>query len=129
MFDWTIRNIQLEPEPTRRRIAPGTRSFTVVALPISAWVFAALCRQQGLNVVMLGIPVAKPAVAENTAVKPAEVYWLAACFSDHLYYLIRARFGDRRQSGKGVATLDEVVTDDSLLRKLDLGGKSVPAHC
>jgi hypothetical protein len=117
LFDWTIRNIQLEPDDTGIAQRPwhvllyGRGTATQ-----RAWVFALLCRQQGLNVVMLGIP--------QTAADPSAMYWLPALVSNGQLYLFDTRLGlpIAGPDGKGVATLEQALKDDALLRKLDLEG-------
>ena len=93
-----------------------------------AWVFAGLCRQQGLNVVMLGIPLSETSAAakseksEKGDSPPRKMYWLAGLFSNGQLYLFDMRLGlpIAGPDGKGVATLEQIQKDDSLLRKLDL---------
>ena len=133
LFDWTIRNIQLgsdEDAPPRRPwhallYGRGTADQR-------AWVFAALCRQQGLNVVMLGIPTApagseKPE-ADKTASSGAVKYWLPALLSNKQLYLFDTRLGLPLPGPQhnGVATLEQIVNDDSLLRQLDTDGAPYP---
>ena len=123
LFDWTVRNIQLDADAD----APPHRPWHTLlygrgTADQRAWVFAALCRQQGLHVVMLGIPLAKPADGN------AATYWLPALFSNNQLYLFDTRLGlpIPGPNGQGVATLDQVLKDDALLRKLDLEGAAYP---
>jgi hypothetical protein len=123
LFDWTIRNIQLDPDAE----APPHRPWHTLlyghgTADQRAWVFAVLCRQQGLNIVMLGIPLTKPADGNATT------YWLPAIFTNNQLYLFDARLGlpIPGPNGQGVATLEQVLKDDSLLRKLDLDGAAYP---
>ena len=77
---------------------------------------------------MLGIP-PKPAVADNPAADhPGDWQWLPALFSGGQLYLFDARFGlpIAGPDGKGVATLQQAIQDDSILRKLDLDGDPYP---
>jgi tetratricopeptide (TPR) repeat protein len=121
LFDWTVRNIQLEPDGDGRAHRPwhillygrGTAAQR-------AWVFALLCRQQGLNVVMLGIP--DPDSADEKAATAGGMYWLPALFSKGQLYLFDARLGlpIAGPNGKGVATLEQALKDDALIRQFDL---------
>ena len=126
LFDWTVRNIQLEPDP------PSTRQYRHLpfeTLLLSsgtaidrAWVFVLLARQQGLDVVMLGL-----ADEDGKNVRP----WLPALFSGGELYLFDCRLGlpIAGPDGRGVATLKDAVADDRLLRKLDLDEQNpYPVH-
>jgi hypothetical protein len=129
LFDWTVRNIQLEgdDESVPRRpwqtliLGRGTAEQR-------AWVFARLCRQQGLDVVILSLST-KAATEKNADAKAANAtYWLPAVVSEGQLYLFDTRLGlpIPGPGGKGVATLDEVRKDDALLRKLDIDGENYP---
>ncbi len=113
-----MRNIQLEPDGDPA--APGYRHRPFESLLFGrgqaderAWIFMLLARQQGLDVVLLGL-----ADADGRNVAP----WLPALASDGKLYLFDCRLGlpIPGPGGKGVATLDEVVADEQLLRNLDL---------
>jgi tetratricopeptide (TPR) repeat protein len=118
LFDWTVRNIQLEAdwsgsEENRVRHRPfETLMFGRGTAIERAWIFALLARQQGLNVVFLGIQ------AKDGAVRP----WLPALVADDKLYLFDTRLGMPipGPTPGSVATLSEVVENDALLRKLDL---------
>ncbi len=127
LFDWTVRNVQLEPDADYLPHRPWhTLLYGSGTADQRAWVFAGLCRQQGMNVVMLGIPTAKPADKGVDSAGP--MYWLPALVSNSHLYLFDTRLGlliagaDRKK----VATLDQVVRDDALLRKMDLNGAAYP---
>lgn len=117
LFDWTVRNIQLAAdwsggEEQRVRHRPHeTLLFGRGTAVERAWVFALLARQQGLNVVFLGIE-------KDGAVRP----WLPALVADDKLYLFDTRLGlpIPGPTPDSVATLSEVVENDTLLRKLDL---------
>lgn len=125
LFDWTIRNIQLTPDEN----APPHRPWRTLAdgrgtAEERAWVFALLCRQQALDVVMLEIPPAENA----TEIEQQNPFWLPAVVIDGKLYLFDTRLGlpIPGAGGSGVATLDQVQQDDSLLRQLDIDGSSYP---
>jgi Tetratricopeptide repeat len=115
LFDWTVRNIQLE--------ASGTAAVPHVPADIlllgrgeandRAWVFMLLARQQGLDVVMLARPGSDPAKVVDL---------LPALLQDGKLYLFDPTLGMPvpGPGGSGVATLGEVAGDDGLLRRLDL---------
>ncbi len=116
LFDWTVRNIRLLPPVSASDVRH--RPFETLLLSRGtaierAWIFILLARQQGLDVVFLGIE-----EAEDGAVQP----WLPALLSGDQLYLFDTELGlpiPGPQPG-GVATLAEVVADPGLLRKLDL---------
>jgi hypothetical protein len=138
LFDWTIRNVQLEEEAW-----PKAKTYQFEPLPTHwhtpyetvllgrgtasdrAWTFILLARQQGLDVLMLGL---------GDADKPAELKpWIPA--------LVLARGeGDNKTvdlylfdpalglpipgpDGRGIATLSQAAADDALLRQLNLDDK------
>jgi hypothetical protein len=126
LFDWTVRNIQLDADDKGLPLRP----WQVIAYGHGtaeerAWVFALLCRQQGLDVVMLAVPKAAgdstATVADNERAAKS-VFWLPALLSDGQLYLFDTRLGlpIPSKDGKGVATLRDVRADESLLRQLDL---------
>jgi hypothetical protein len=128
LLDWTVRNVQLDPE------APPRRPWQVLlygrgTAEQRAWVFALLCRQQGLDAVVLNV-----ADADGK-----ERFWLPALLSDGQLYLFDTELGlpipgpAARQDaavaspgGEGVATLRDLQADDALLRRLDVDGAAYP---
>jgi hypothetical protein len=119
LFDWTARNIQLEDD-AKAGGKSGVRHWPFETLLFGrgtalerAWVFILLARQQGLDVVMLGL-----ADAEGNSVRP----WLPALVLDNDLYLFDCRLGLPLPGPTpgSVATLAQVVADDKLLRRLDL---------
>ncbi len=119
LFDWTVRNIQLD-EPPPHGATP------VLHLPMHtlflghgqaterAWVFMLLARQEGLNVVML-------TCGKRAAEGPVQP-WLTGLLSQGELYLFDPALGlpIPGPAGVAVATLGQVIADDSLLRALDL---------
>ncbi len=119
LFDWTIRNLQIEPEGADNGVAANQSLGEILLLGRGtvlerAWVFIQLCRQQGLEAVMLAIPGEK----DTTKLRP----WLPAVQIRDELYLFDPRLGlpIPGPEGKPVATLSQVAEDDALLRALDL---------
>ena len=120
LFDWTIRNIQLDG-PADDGVMPY-RPWEILVFGHGtaeqrAWVFASLCRQQGLDVIVFEVP-------ENGATK----FWLPALVKDGQLYLFDTRLGlpIPGAGGQGLATLAVVQADPSLLRQLDLADAPYP---
>ena len=117
LFDWTVRNVQLAADEEGAAHRPWqVLVYGRGTAEQRAWVFAMLCRQQGLDVVMLGLSPSEPKV------------WLPALLVDNQLYLFDARLGlpIPAPGGEGVATLEQVRADDSLLRQLDLDDAPYP---
>ncbi len=114
LFDWTVRNIQLDESGQ-----PGIVHQPWQALMYGhgtaehrAWVFAELCRQQQIDVVILAL---------GEAGQGNEI-GLAAVAADDELYLFDTSLGlpiPAAEPGK-IATLAEVIADPELLRQLDL---------
>lgn len=126
LFDWTVRNIQLRPDP------PPEGEYDLIHSPRQllllghgdawerAWLFILLARQQGLDVVMLGIP----DDSQPHGYRP----WLPALLSGGELYLFDTRLGlpIPGPDGQPVATLAQVAADESLLSALDVEGEPYP---
>lgn len=151
LFDWTIRNIQLDPlppppapprastetndpasvraslpGPLRGELGPGYGHLpwqTLLYGHGDAWersrIFIQLARQAGIDAVMLGVPETQG----TGGTRP----WIAAVLLGGQLYLLDAALGlpIPGKSGKGIATLEQVVADPGLLRALDLPGDVV----
>ena len=118
LFDWTVRNIQLEPDAAECTRENYHRPYETLLLSRGqavdrAWIFLLLARQQGLDVVLLGLSDAGGKVPSP---------WLPALFANGELYLFDCRLGLAipGPDGRGVATLAQVMTDPQLLRRLDL---------
>jgi hypothetical protein len=118
LFDWTVRNIDLDPDADPSSDTIRHRPFETLLYGRGqaadrAWIFMLLARQQGLDVVMLGLG--------GGDGKQARM-WLPALVSGDQLYLFDCRLGlpIPGPGGKGVATLADVVADPALLRRLDL---------
>jgi len=115
LFDWTVRNIQLDGPRVTGDVSTGYVHQPWQALmyghgsaELRAWVFAELCRQQQLDVVML---------------RAGERWWLPALLDDGQLHLFDTRLAlpiPGKESGR-IATLAEVLADQTLLRNLDMG--------
>ena len=119
LFDWTVRNIQLVPDKDYRPRWPWqTLLYGEGTAAQRAWIFALLCRQQGLEVVVLS-------VAEGNG---QQKFWLPALWLDGKLYLFDTRLGlpIRGPDGESVATLRQVRADTGLLASLDIGDFKYP---
>lgn len=111
MFDWVVRNVQLEPDAGSLPRRPWqTLAFGRGTAAERAWVFVLLCRQANIDSAILTIP-----TAENGA-------WILVAVSlDGQLYLFDPRLGlpIPGPDGNSVATLAQLLADDALLRQLD----------
>ncbi len=110
LFDWTVRNIQLDSPDLPNIVHQPWQALMYGhgTAKQRAWVFAELCRQQQLDVVMLAT---------------GDQWWLPALLHDGQLYLFDTRLAlplPGKEPGS-VATLAEAVADPTLLRQLDLG--------
>ena len=139
LFDWTTRNVQLVSDDAARPHRPWqVLLYGRGTAEQRAWVFALLCRQLGLDVVMLAIPNAAPhdddssdrqasageASNGGASIAAGATFWLPALLENDELFLFDTRLGlpVPGPGGQGVATLDQVRQDDALLRQLDLEG-------
>ncbi len=148
LFDWTIRNIQLDPLPPPARGPEATAGESVVPTPPAALgevgpgyahspydllvqghgdahergrCFMQLCRQAGIEAVMLA------RIDEKVSTTPQP--WLPAVIVGKQLYLFDAELGLSvpGPGRKGIATLAEAVADPAVLAQLDLpGGPAYP---
>jgi tetratricopeptide (TPR) repeat protein len=119
LFDWTVRNIQLVPDKDYRPRWPRqTLLYGDGTAAQRAWIFALLCRQQGLEVVVLS-------VADDNG---QQKFWLPALLLDGKLYLFDTRLGlpIPGPDGESVATLRQVRADPALLTALDIGDLKYP---
>ncbi|NOZ38650.1 MAG: hypothetical protein GXP24_00305 [Planctomycetes bacterium] len=115
LFDWTVRNIQLDSPGEQGGVPTGYVHQPWQVLMYGhgtakqrAWVFAELCRQQQLDVVMLAT---------------GDRWWLPALLHDGQLYLFDTRLAlpiPGKEPGR-VATLAEVIAEPTLLSNLDVG--------
>lgn len=146
LFDWTVRNIQLDalppfpgeaagPEASAANAAPGAAPWqqatpgpgytahpwqTLLYGRGDAWqrarVFILLCRQQQIDAVMLAF--------DDPKSKPRPQPWLPAVSIDDQLYLFDTQLGlaIRGPGEIGIATLAQVLQNPGLLRTLDVVG-------
>ena len=134
LFDWVVINIQLDSQERMIQLPSGqllirTPWETLLlghgTIFDRAWVYLLLCRQEGLDAAV---------VAVNRAAGGApplwEVFAVGVLIDGELYLFepalgvpIPAKDGLKVEKGKGLvirpATLKELASDDSLLRRLD----------
>jgi tetratricopeptide (TPR) repeat protein len=148
LFDWTVRNIQLDPdEVDRTRLLPREVLLLGHGTALErAWVFILLARQQGLDAAIVALDLGAqrrktPARPEgkNAPAAPVPLVdldpWCVTVLVDGKLYLFDPKLGlpipapgpmgvDRAgQLDIRPATLAQVVADDRLLRRLDLDPK------
>lgn len=117
LFDWTIRNIQLDESDQPGIIHQPWQALMYGhgSAEMRAWVFTGLCIQQQLDVLMLSV------TSQNNESR----WWLPALLVDGELYLFDTRLGLPILDSKAdhIATLSEVISDPSLLRNLDVDGE------
>lgn len=127
LFDWTVRHIQLEDvEDEPPRFPWQTLLYGRGTAEQRAWIFALLCRQQRMDVVMLTIP---PAGEEDNAGEDGGTrFWLAALVHDGQLYLFDPRLGlpIRGSGADEVATLAQVRENPELLAALTVDDMPYP---
>ena len=128
LFDWTVRNVQLVADED----AVPHRPWKVLlygrgTAEQRAWVFALLCRQLQLDVVMLATNPTESADASQARQGEAR-FWLPALVLNEELHLFDTRLGlpIPDAGGQRVATLKQASEDDAVLRQLDLEGAPYP---
>jgi hypothetical protein len=147
LFDWTVRNLQLDALPPPPKAASATAGGAAEDpispalqgelgpgyghLPLQLLlyghadahergrIFILLCRQVGIDAMMLGIK-------DKAAVAPRA--WTPAVLVGGQLYLFETSLAlpIPGPDGKGIATLDQVIADPKLLRQLDVEGLAYP---
>ncbi|MBN1851781.1 MAG: hypothetical protein JW829_03625 [Pirellulales bacterium] len=120
LFDWTVRNIQLVAQNDQR---PPQEPWEVILQGRGtaierAWVFALLCRHQRIDIVILS-----PYNPNRTSGTPSEnTGFLPALFHEGELYLFDPVLGMPipGPNGTGIATLEQIQSDDRLFRQLDI---------
>jgi hypothetical protein len=141
MLDWTTRNIQLDMLPSQPKDPLATAGTTETVLPSfrgelgpgyahlpletllyghgdaheRARIFILLCRQAGIDAVMLGF-------SEEQSV--ARRGWLPAVLVGGKLYLFDTSLGLplAGPEGQGIATLDQVIKEPAVLKQADVPG-------
>jgi tetratricopeptide (TPR) repeat protein len=141
LLDWVARNIQLDAMPSMPNEPLASAGQGEVALPAErgelgpgyghlpletllyghgdaqerARIFILLCRHVGIDAVILGFQ------DEQSAARRG---WTTATLVGGKLYLFETGLGlpVPGAEGKGIATLDQVVKDPTLLRQLDVAG-------
>ncbi|MCA9239130.1 MAG: hypothetical protein KDA37_02970, partial [Planctomycetales bacterium] len=118
LFDWTVRHVTLTDSPRVFYHQPwDTLLYGQGTAAKRAWVFDHLCRQQGILSCVIEAPQA------DAEADP----WLWCGIEDHgQLYLFDPQLGLEIPAGDTVATLEQVVSDDSILRDLDLDDEAYP---
>ncbi len=124
LFDWTVRNIQLEDIGRKevRELVWQTLLFGRGHPLNRVWTFMLLARQQGMEVVLLAFPGKK-----GQPPRP----WIPALYLDGELYLFDHMLGlpIPGPDGQGVATLTQAVENPQVLRQLDIPGRfTYPVH-
>lgn len=135
LFDWTVRNIQLEADRIERdgkearhimQTVWETLFFGRGTATERAWVFVELARQQGIDAALLALD--DPSAPPRTRLRP----WAVGVFSEGNIYVFDPLWGVPIPGRQGVrldeygqidvqpATLAELGADDRLLRQLDI---------
>jgi tetratricopeptide (TPR) repeat protein len=125
LFDWTVRNIQLDPPASEDAPQAVTIHHPWQALVYGhgtaehrAWTFIELCRQQGIDAVVLE---PKPGAHGE----PAPL--LVGALIDEELYLFDPALGLPLPGEKqAVGTLAELAGSDALLRSFDVAGMVYP---
>lgn len=136
LFDWVVRNIQLEADRVQR---DGKTAIHVMQMPWEtmffgrgtaterAWVFILLARQQGLETAVLALP--ESSTPDGAKLRP----WAVGVLSEGNVYVFDPTLGFPLPAPDGVrldeqgqldvrpATLAQLAADDRLFRQLDLG--------
>ena len=127
LFDWTVRNIQLDAPPEAEAAkSPNLPWHTLLfghgLAEDRAWVFILLARQLGIDAVMLALP--------NPQAPKGYRPWAVGVLSQGELYLFDPELGLPlpQAGGTGVATLGQLAADDSLLRQLDLEEHAYPVR-
>lgn len=128
VFDWMIRQVQLAPAGSlaapglpQAQVRPYDMLLRGMATESDAgwsergWLFMSLCRQLGIDV---GLLTYQPKGVE------VPIPWICAVLIEGKLYLFDPRLGIEipTADGKGVATLDDVLADPSILARLNVPG-------
>jgi tetratricopeptide (TPR) repeat protein len=130
LFDWTMRNVALdEDDAATWEVAWESLLWGRAKAESRAWIFIELCRQQGIEAVMLAYrDPEKPGSKQQSQYRS----WLPAVLvtenDENRLHLFDQRIGlpVPGPGRKGVATLAQAVEQPEILRQLDAGTRSYP---
>jgi hypothetical protein len=132
IFDWTVRNIQLEndekpagaaAQPSRFALRPWEVLLMGQGTEMErTWLFMLLARQQHLDVVLL-------ATADPKSPNQFRVWAPAHLHQGQLYlYDMGLGVAVPGPKGEGIATLQAAAEDDAVLAQLDVEGAPYPVR-
>ncbi len=129
LFDWTVRNIQLDETMEQMQFPWETLLFGRGSVADRARLFILLARQQGIDALLLAVPdPARPGPGN-------ERLWALAVASEGNAYLFEPTMGTPIPAPDGVkldesvrfevrpATLAQAIADDRVIRQLDVDEK------
>ena len=141
LFDWIVRNIQLEPDRANRipQFPQETLLFGRGTAAERTWVFILLARQLGIDAAVLGIEEGPAAKGEGPKAeregsqqnRPAPRLWCIGVLTEGNVYLFDPTLGLPIPAPNGVkhpeagkltiqpATFAQLTADEKLLRRLD----------
>ncbi|MBX3434327.1 MAG: hypothetical protein KF847_13470 [Pirellulales bacterium] len=119
LFDWVVRNIQLDDPDAARTIHLPWQALAYGhgSADHRAWVFVELCRQ-------LRIPAAMMAFAPAADAKPARAF--PAALGEQGWLLFDPEYGLPLPGAGGIATLTELKANPALVRAFDVPGAPYP---
>ena len=133
LFDWTVRNIQLDEEDFGGKVDLKQWPWETLLLGRGtavdrAWVFTLLLRQQGIDAILLALPAEDKDKANPTI-------WAVGVLDQNNIYLFDPKLGLPIPAAAGVkfddgdldvrpATLAELTKDAGPLKQLDVDGKN-----
>ena len=146
VFDWVVRQVQLVPAGAfgGSRFGPAfARPYDVLVRGMAsesegtiwaerAWIFMALCRQLGIDVGLINFSrgstidalIAQQGPGSTRRAARQMVVWVCAALIGDQVYLFDARLGLAvpGPGGQGVATLEQAMSDPSILERMNLPG-------
>ncbi len=147
LFDWIIRQVQLVPAGSfggGRRGPAFARPYDVLMRGMAtesegsawaerAWIFMAFCRQLDIDAGLLtftratgGDTVVSREEPQPGSIRPQKprIVWLVAVLIDDRAYLFDTRLGLEvpGPEGRGISTLDDVLTDPTILERMNIPG-------
>jgi hypothetical protein len=127
LFDWTIRNVQLDADESATPHRPGQAlMFGHGTAEQRAWIFALLCRHQRLSPMILVLPEEGAGKAQQFS--DGTQMWAVGVLAGGQVFLFDTRLGlpVSGPGGQGIATLAQALADDAVLRQLDVENAPYP---